>query len=99
MASQEQLEEIVECSICLDRIQNPKVLPCQHSFCLDPCLRGTAAAHEGQYDFLRCPVCRAEHQMSYYGVDDLPTNLTLARLHEILPSRQDLTPREAPERR
>jgi hypothetical protein len=99
MASQERLEEIVQCSICLDRIQNPKVLPCQHSFCLDPCLRGIAAAHEGRNGFLRCPECRAEHQIPYYGVDDFPTNLTLAHLLEVLPTCQDSIPRVASEKR
>jgi hypothetical protein len=99
MASQEQLEEIVQCSICLDRIRNPKALPCQHSFCLDPCLRAVATAHERWNDFLRCPECRAEHLVPYYGVDEFPANLTLARLLEILPSRQDLTPRVALKRR
>ena len=28
-----ELEELVECMFCLDRLTNPKVLHCTHSFC------------------------------------------------------------------
>lgn len=35
----ENLEDLLQCSICLDRYQTPKVLSCQHTFCLR-CLQG-----------------------------------------------------------
>jgi len=35
---EKQLEHLVTCAVCLDRIKQPKILPCQHSFCLRPCL-------------------------------------------------------------
>ena len=34
----EGIEKILECPICLEQIKNPKMLPCQHSFCLKNCL-------------------------------------------------------------
>ena len=34
----ENLENLLQCAICLDRFRLPKVLPCQHTFCL-ACLR------------------------------------------------------------
>lgn len=36
----EQFEQLLTCAICLDRYRNPKLLPCQHSFCMEPCLEG-----------------------------------------------------------
>lgn len=47
------LDSIIECSICLDRLKHDaRVLPCQHTFCLD-CLRvrihqRTCREHESQ---------------------------------------------------
>jgi hypothetical protein len=34
------VDELLTCSVCLDRFCTPKVLPCQHTFCMDPCISG-----------------------------------------------------------
>lgn len=47
----EQFEQLLTCAICLDRYRNPKLLPCQHSFCMEPCL-------EGLVDYVRRQVNR-----------------------------------------
>ncbi|CAH1104282.1 unnamed protein product [Psylliodes chrysocephalus] len=76
----EQFEQLLTCAICLDRYRNPKLLPCQHSFCMEPCL-------EGLVDYVRrqvkCPECRAEHRIPYNGVQGFPTNVTLQRFLEL----------------
>ncbi|XP_066247761.1 RING finger protein nhl-1 isoform X2 [Euwallacea similis] len=76
----EQFEQLLTCAICLDRYRNPKLLPCQHSFCMEPCL-------EGLVDYVRrqvkCPECRAEHRVPYQGVQGFPTNVTLQRFLEL----------------
>ncbi|XP_065061596.1 tripartite motif-containing protein 42-like isoform X2 [Rhopilema esculentum] len=33
--SMANIEEIITCGICLERMLNPRMLPCQHSFCLN----------------------------------------------------------------
>ncbi|XP_076327721.1 uncharacterized protein LOC143234321 [Tachypleus tridentatus] len=75
-----QLEQLLTCAICLDRYRNPKLLPCQHTFCLEPCL-------EGLIDYIRrqvkCPECRAEHRIPYQGVEAFPTNVTLTRFLDL----------------
>ncbi|XP_006823704.2 E3 ubiquitin-protein ligase TRIM71-like [Saccoglossus kowalevskii] len=49
-------EDLLTCSICLERYRNPKILPCHHSFCL-PCL----VKLKGPRDAIKCPNCRQEH--------------------------------------
>lgn len=36
----EQFEQLLTCCVCLDRYRIPKLLPCQHSFCMEPCMEG-----------------------------------------------------------
>ncbi|XP_015114051.1 uncharacterized protein LOC107039101 isoform X2 [Diachasma alloeum] len=76
----EQFEQLLTCAICLDRYRNPKLLPCQHSFCMEPCM-------DGLIDYVRrqvkCPECRAEHRIPYQGVQAFPTNVTLQRFLEL----------------
>uniref|UniRef100_A0A1B0AGZ7 RING-type domain-containing protein n=1 Tax=Glossina pallidipes TaxID=7398 RepID=A0A1B0AGZ7_GLOPL len=68
----EQFEQLLTCCVCLDRYRIPKLLPCQHSFCMEPCM-------EGLVDYVRrqvkCPECRAEHRIPYNGVQAFPTNV------------------------
>ncbi|XP_076362032.1 uncharacterized protein LOC143252964 [Tachypleus tridentatus] len=75
-----QLEQLLTCAICLDRYRNPKLLPCQHTFCMDPCLEGLIDYARRQ---IKCPECRAEHRIPYQGVQTFPTNVTLMRFLEL----------------
>ena len=61
-----QLESLLTCCICLDRYRNPKLLPCQHSFC-EPCLDGLVDYARRQ---IKCPECRAETRLPYTGIYD-----------------------------
>lgn len=48
------LNDLLECSVCLDRLDtSSKVLPCQHTFCRK-CLQEILHKHKE----LRCPECR-----------------------------------------
>ncbi|OWF48440.1 Tripartite motif-containing protein 2 [Mizuhopecten yessoensis] len=54
-------QHLLECPICLERFQEPKSLPCHHSFCQD-CL-GTYITKElsekmASATSFPCPVCR-----------------------------------------
>ena len=72
--SAEQIEQLLKCSVCLDRLNQPKILPCQHTFCKTPCI-------EGLIDWgarkIKCPECRSEHFVSYNGADGFPNNITI----------------------
>lgn len=72
-----QLNEILECSVCLEPLdQSCKVLPCQHTFCRR-CLKEIAERRKE----LRCPECRI---IVEEDVDDLPANILLVRILEQL---------------
>lgn len=77
----ESLKELVTCPICFDRMNRPKMLPCQHSFCL-MCLENCTV--EGTK--LRCPQCRAEHSPSKEGAAGFPVNIYLQSILDLLDS-------------
>ncbi|KAK3575942.1 hypothetical protein CHS0354_001145 [Potamilus streckersoni] len=69
------LNELLECSVCLERLNHTsKVLPCQHTFCRRCLDEIVSTKHE-----LRCPECR---NLVQENVEDLPTNILLVRLLE-----------------
>lgn len=70
-----QLNELLECSVCLEQLdQTSKVLPCQHTFCRR-CLKEIVERRKE----LRCPECRI---LCEEDVDDLPANILLVRILE-----------------
>eukprot|EP00088_Acartia_fossae_P012961 TRINITY_DN1670_c0_g1_i3.p1 TRINITY_DN1670_c0_g1~~TRINITY_DN1670_c0_g1_i3.p1 ORF type:complete len:456 (-),score=185.09 TRINITY_DN1670_c0_g1_i3:151-1518(-) len=76
----EQFDQLLTCCICLDRYRTPKLLPCQHSYCLDPCMEGLVDYVKRQ---VKCPECRAEHRIPYNGIQGFPTNYTLTKFLEL----------------
>ncbi|XP_013401366.1 RING finger protein nhl-1-like [Lingula anatina] len=51
-------ENFLTCHICLGEYKDPRVLPCNHTFCLE-CIADHAAKNGDQNKFF-CPVCRQE---------------------------------------
>lgn len=99
MEETEFLQELLECSICLEQLTcQSKVLPkCQHTFCTK-CL---AEIMQTQNE-LRCPECRLEYP-NIKSLDELPHNILLIRLLEGLKqnmrnknSRMAKTPNQTP---
>ena len=76
----EQFDQLLTCCICLDRYRNPKLLPCQHSYCMEPCMEGLVDYVKRQ---VKCPECRAEHRIPYNGIQGFPTNFTLQKFLEL----------------
>ncbi|XP_022913310.1 E3 ubiquitin-protein ligase SH3RF1-like isoform X2 [Onthophagus taurus] len=69
------LNDLLECSVCLERLDtSSKVLPCQHTFC-KKCLEEIVDRHKE----LRCPECRI---LIHTKIDDLPPNVLLMRILE-----------------
>jgi hypothetical protein len=68
------------CPVCLDRYKLPKLLPCQHTFCLTPCLVNLVDRTTRR---IKCPECRYVHTLPIQGVDSYPTNITIMRFLDL----------------
>ena len=69
--------EDLKCGICLELFQDPRSLPCLHTFCRE-CIQ--RSLNEENHS-LKCPVCRAKHELSeraellpvnQYALQELP---------------------------
>ena len=81
------LKEQVTCPICLDIYNEPKTIPCLHTFCCE-CLSNHARARHRQGKF-RCPECRAKIDLPQENrFDSLPTSFFHNSLLSILAVRQ-----------
>uniref|UniRef100_A0A8D0A8M8 RING-type E3 ubiquitin transferase n=1 Tax=Sander lucioperca TaxID=283035 RepID=A0A8D0A8M8_SANLU len=73
-------KQFLVCSICLDHYQNPKVLPCLHTFC-ESCLQNYIPPESLT---LSCPVCRQTSILPEKGVCALQNNFFITNLMEVL---------------
>ncbi|XP_022111086.1 E3 ubiquitin-protein ligase TRIM56-like, partial [Acanthaster planci] len=71
----------LECPICSERFQRPKILDCLHSFCEQCLLTYCSTKHQGCTE-IPCPVCRQETQLSEAGIKGLKNNFYLIGLVE-----------------
>ena len=74
------VRRLVECPICFEAFTNPKELECQHTFCEKPCLDKLVNSSSNT---LKCPLCRAVHNIPKGGIRELKTNKTIADLVEL----------------
>ncbi|XP_033109042.1 tripartite motif-containing protein 2-like [Anneissia japonica] len=72
-------EKVLECTICFNRLQNPKSLNCPHTFCL-ACLEDWVKEN-GK---LTCPTCKKSQQIPKGGLQKLAPNIILNNLLETM---------------
>ena len=65
------IDDELKCGICLELFQDPRSLPCLHTFC-QKCIQ--RSLNETDHSALKCPVCRAKHELSEEGAGLLPVN-------------------------
>ena len=79
---QKEIDQLLECPICFEQIKEPKMLTCQHTFCLKPCLKNMTRriTYLGVHVSLKvkCAICRKEHQFDSFH--DIPGNLQMQNL-------------------
>ena len=90
---QEDLDKFLECPICLEQIKQPKMLRCQHSFCMKPCLENMMKElmpPSVKKKFLvTCPICSDIHCIYNYNLgrisalSTIPDNLQMKNLLDI----------------
>ena len=74
------ISEETKCSICCDQFKEPKMLPCQHTFCLK-CLENVAKIND--HNTVDCPLCRKVYKVpSRGGVGKFKSNLLMKKLLE-----------------
>ena len=69
----QDVDKLLECSVCLEQIKEPKMLTCQHTFCLDPCLiQMTKIKITKKSKFtVECPICRKNYVLpGHYVICD-----------------------------
>ena len=62
-------DDELKCCICLELFREPRCLPCLHTFCRE-CIQRSLNKNRS----LKCPVCRAVHELSEEGASILPVN-------------------------
>ncbi|XP_077994994.1 E3 ubiquitin-protein ligase TRIM45-like [Glandiceps talaboti] len=72
-------EGFLSCSICLEQYKNPKILPCQHTFCQD-CLV-TLVKKTGK---LNCSTCDTPCELEEGGVSELQANFFMNSLLDLV---------------
>ena len=68
----------LECALCCERYQQPRLLNCLHSFCAN-CLKKYKATNIAKVSMICCPVCGQDTDIQA-GVDSLKTNFYLIGL-------------------
>ncbi|CAF3707199.1 unnamed protein product [Rotaria sp. Silwood1] len=76
----ENLENLLQCTICHQRFQTPKVLECQHTFCLS-CLQNI---YDTENQTLICPICQRNIKLTE-NLNELENNLLIINLIDIQP--------------
>ena len=79
-SSAQFIEQRLTCPVCLDRFQQPKLLPCQHTFCMTPCLINLIDRSSRR---IKCPECRSVHVLPIQGIDAYPNNITILRFLDL----------------
>ena len=78
----QKIEEELTCAICLGKFDDPKVLPCLHTYCRK-CVE-TLVGKSQQKDAVVCPQCRGVHTLPVGGACKLLTSFTFTNLVKLL---------------
>ena len=78
----ERLLQLIECPVCLNEQQDPRLLSCRHALCYT-CAKDYT--EKNKYDKeLPCPVCREVTNLFEGGVDNLPKFFFMNELKEVV---------------
>ncbi|CAF1408178.1 unnamed protein product [Rotaria sp. Silwood1] len=84
--SYSNIEENLQCPLCIDRLRDPRALPCQHVFCCS-CLKSIPSSNI-PYPTIVCPLCR--RTFPYNGADQFPISYIHRQLLELVPKNYDI---------
>ncbi|GFN73774.1 tripartite motif-containing protein 3 [Plakobranchus ocellatus] len=75
---QELSNQFLICPLCLEQYKSPKVLPCQHTFCLS-CIRAYVSAR-GLDSTIPCPLCKELIRIPDNDVSNFKNNFMIVSL-------------------
>ncbi|CAF0749334.1 unnamed protein product [Didymodactylos carnosus] len=79
----EPIDKNLECAICLQRLRDPRALPCQHVYCLD-CLQSYGRKNlDFRTQTIKCPICA--QPTIYSSADKYPASYIHRNLLELKP--------------
>lgn len=92
-------EELVQCGICLDKLTDPRMLPCQHTFChaclekqlmAQNLLQNTQSSSVGTKAILTCCLCQNSNvlEQGIVSLRKLPRNLHVESLLKLMEEEQ-----------
>ncbi len=95
LAPVKQMEALLECSICMETLTQPRTLSCFHSFCTH-CLANFVATQKEAVEkgakvpeVFECPVCRTTFQVKEgESVEKMPSNHLINNMLELLTLQQ-----------
>ncbi|CAG2250881.1 unnamed protein product [Mytilus edulis] len=79
-------ERILQCPICMDEYNDPRILPCHHSVCFQ-CLQDFVRHSSSSGRLFRCPQCRSDICVPRGGIKDFPPNFYVNCIQDELGSK------------
>ncbi|XP_013379534.1 tripartite motif-containing protein 2-like [Lingula anatina] len=73
--------DFLKCLLCGNEYQDPRILPCCHSFCAK-CVEAQLADKSPEGLYVKCPVCQDEIQVPSRKVHDLEPNFLVIKIQE-----------------
>ena len=72
------VKELTECCVCTEVMRDPRVLPCQHTFCLQCLVNCGSDKQPGNR--MPCPLCRTKFTIPADGLSGTQKNYDMAKL-------------------
>ena len=85
---QQRLLRLIECPVCLNELQDPRLLTCRHTLCYT-CLKKYTVKNQYVKE-LPCPVCREVTNLYKGGVDNLPKFFFMNELKEVVMEKDEM---------
>jgi tripartite motif-containing protein 13 len=89
--SVDELEALLECPICMERLNQPRSLPCFHNFCKVCLEKYVEGLRDGKnIETFPCPTCRSEFALkSNENVEGMAGNYFIRNMLEVMTLQQE----------
>ena len=81
--STDKLKDLLQCPICLETVNEPRTLPCYHSYCMC-CLQKFVKSQRDEGIRLNCANCRTEFTLGQVGVEGMTPNHFISSMLDIM---------------